>query len=260
VWEPFGTLAKEQGFPEPVMTQWTLLRPRCIGTGRIRTQLMNKSINQSPPKRCPHYSTLFEGLLLLTLIGDETQVQNFEPQSKWQSREWRHATSPRNEKFKSGKTMAKVLWESKAVLVNFVPIGTKVNFDLYWKFLSQVKCQKRYLSITNPGHIQVCIPQRPLGNSVGRFCRNYSTVLISHLQIFNCLFARKTTHEDNIMRYRRQFRRSFVVVAKEWVQLLSGPVQGWKKTRKKIGEVLKQNQLFKWVEWSYVKFSYLTRK
>jgi len=27
--------------------------------------------------------------------------------------------------------MAKVLWESKGVLVNFLSIGTKVNFDLY---------------------------------------------------------------------------------------------------------------------------------
>jgi hypothetical protein len=35
------------------------------------------------------------------------------------------------------------------------------------------------------------------------------------LQIFNCLFARKTAHEHNIMRYRRHFRRPFVVVAKE---------------------------------------------
>ena len=135
--------------------------------------------------------------------------------------------------------MAKFLWESEGVLVNFLPIGTKVNFDLYWKFLSQVKCQKRYLSTTNPGHLQVCIPQRPLGNSAGRFCRNYPTMLISHLQIFTCLFAQKTAHEDNIMRYRRHFRRPFVVVAKEWVQLLPGRVQGWKKTRKKMGKYWK---------------------
>ena len=147
--------------------------------------------------------------------------------------------------------MAKVLWELKSVLVNFLSIGTKVNFDLNWKFLLHAKCQKRYLSMTNPGHLQVCIPRTPLGNSEGRFCCSYTTTLISHWQIFTCLFA----HEDNIMRYRRHFRgRSSLLQRSKCSFYWAG--SRMEEEAKKLGSI-KNNKLFKWAEWSSVKFSYV---
>ena len=56
--------------------------------------------------------TLFERLIM----GHETWIHHYEPESKKRSMQWRHTTSPKPKKFKSqklvGKIMAIVFWDA----------------------------------------------------------------------------------------------------------------------------------------------------
>lgn len=78
------------------------------------------------------------------VTGDETWVHHFTPESKRQSLEWRHPTSPRRRKFKqtqsTGKIMATVFWDRKGVLlIDFMPTGTTINADAYCETLKKLK-------------------------------------------------------------------------------------------------------------------------
>ncbi|XP_064479391.1 histone-lysine N-methyltransferase SETMAR-like [Ornithodoros turicata] len=77
-----------------------------------------------------------DNLLDSIVTGDETWAFHFTPETKQQSREWRHPYSPKPRKFKqsqsAGKVMATVFWDRKGVLlVDFIPAGTTVNADRY---------------------------------------------------------------------------------------------------------------------------------
>jgi Transposase. len=66
------------------------------------------------------------------VIGDETWVYFFEPESKRKSMEWHHTTSPRKKKFKTvrsaGKVMASVFWDDEGmIMVDFLEQGCTIN-------------------------------------------------------------------------------------------------------------------------------------
>lgn len=70
------------------------------------------------------------------VTGDETWLHHFDPESKRQSMEWHHVTSPRTKKFKvtssAGKVMATVFWDMQGViLVDIMPRGTTINSESY---------------------------------------------------------------------------------------------------------------------------------
>ena len=75
---------------------------------------------------------------------DETWVHHFEPESKQQSKQWKHVTSPTPKKAKSvpsaGKVMASVFWDSEGVImVDWLPIThTTSNFWGMWERKSKV--------------------------------------------------------------------------------------------------------------------------
>lgn len=76
------------------------------------------------------------------VTGDETWLHHFDPETKRQSMEWHHVTSPRK-KFKSvpsaGKVMATVFWDSEGViLVNIMAKGTTINSEAYVKTLKKL--------------------------------------------------------------------------------------------------------------------------
>jgi len=52
---------------------------------------------------------------------DETWAHHFDPETKQQSKQWKHATSPTPVKFRkiasAGKIMASVFWDSEGVLM-----------------------------------------------------------------------------------------------------------------------------------------------
>ena len=55
------------------------------------------------------------------VTGDETWIHHYDPESKYQSMEWKHTHSPAKKKFKThptaGKLMLTVSWESKGLLL-----------------------------------------------------------------------------------------------------------------------------------------------
>jgi histone-lysine N-methyltransferase SETMAR len=80
------------------------------------------------------------------VTGDETWLHHFDPETKRQSMEWHHTTSPRKKKFKvvasAGKVMATVFWDMHGViLVDIMPTGATINSESYVRTLQ--KLQKR---------------------------------------------------------------------------------------------------------------------
>ena len=78
------------------------------------------------------------------VTGDETWAFHFTPETKQQSREWRHSSSPKPRKFKTtqsaGKVMATVFWDRKGVLVvDFMAHGTTINADRYCETLKKLR-------------------------------------------------------------------------------------------------------------------------
>ena len=55
------------------------------------------------------------------ITSDEMWCNQYEPESKWQSVEWRHVDSPLRKKFKalpsSGKVMYTVFWDRRGVIL-----------------------------------------------------------------------------------------------------------------------------------------------
>lgn len=56
------------------------------------------------------------------ITGDETWVRRYEPETKRQSMQWKHTSSPSSKKFKSqpsaGKLLLTVFWDSKGPISN----------------------------------------------------------------------------------------------------------------------------------------------
>lgn len=78
------------------------------------------------------------------VTGDETWAFHFTPETKQQSREWRHSTSPKPKKFKqtqsAGKVMTTVFWDRKGLLlIDFLPHGKTVNSDRYCNTLRKLR-------------------------------------------------------------------------------------------------------------------------
>jgi len=78
------------------------------------------------------YSEEGNNFLSRVVAGDETWVSHATPESKQQSTEWRHTSSPTKTKFKqttsTRKIMCTVFWDRKGVLfVDFLPQGSTIN-------------------------------------------------------------------------------------------------------------------------------------
>ena len=75
---------------------------------------------------------------------DETWVFHYEPESKRQSLEWKHVTSPMKKKFKGQRTLHKVMltvfWNMEGLItLGFKSQGTTVNSANYCELLDKVK-------------------------------------------------------------------------------------------------------------------------
>lgn len=78
------------------------------------------------------------------VTGDETWCFHFTPETKEQSRQWRHSGSPAPKKFKvtqsAGKVMATVFWDQKGILlIDFMPPKTTINSDRYGETLKKLR-------------------------------------------------------------------------------------------------------------------------
>jgi len=70
------------------------------------------------------------------VTGDETWVYHRDPESKMESMQWKHKTSPTSKKFRveksAGKVMATVFWDKKGLLLlEFMPQKTTITGQTY---------------------------------------------------------------------------------------------------------------------------------
>jgi histone-lysine N-methyltransferase SETMAR len=90
------------------------------------------------------YSEQSDDFLSRTVIGDETWASHITPESKQQSMERRHTTSPIKNKFKqtisSRKTTRTVFWDRKRILLlEFLPQGSTINARVYYDTLKKLR-------------------------------------------------------------------------------------------------------------------------
>jgi hypothetical protein len=90
------------------------------------------------------YSEQGDDFLNRTVTGDETWVSHVTPESKQQSIEWRHTSSPIKKKFKqtisTRKIMCTVFWDSKGfLLVEFLPQGSTIHASVYCDTLKKLR-------------------------------------------------------------------------------------------------------------------------
>lgn len=90
------------------------------------------------------YSDEGDEFLSQIVTGDETWVAHVTPESKRQSMEWRHSTSPKKVKFKrtlsARKIMCTVFWDRQGVLlVDFLPRGDTIKAQTYCETLTRLR-------------------------------------------------------------------------------------------------------------------------
>jgi hypothetical protein len=67
---------------------------------------------------------------------DETSLYHYDPESKQQSMEWQHSSSPCHNKFQVlkpiGKIVASIFWDQNGILlIDYFPKGQTINAEYY---------------------------------------------------------------------------------------------------------------------------------
>ena len=78
------------------------------------------------------------------ITSDETWVHHYTPETKQQSKQWKHADSPPPKKAKSvlsaGKVMASIFWDAKGILlIDYLPKGQTITGEYYSNLLDQLQ-------------------------------------------------------------------------------------------------------------------------
>ena len=76
------------------------------------------------------------------ILNCEAWVYQYDPETKWQSMEWRHSTSPRAKKLKIQKPSAKVLvcWNVREViLLDFLEQDSTMDSERYTALLKKLQ-------------------------------------------------------------------------------------------------------------------------
>jgi len=75
---------------------------------------------------------------------DETWLYHYDPETKQQSMEWWHSSSPRPKKFQvqksAGKVLTSIFWDQDSILlIDYLPKGQTINAEYYSSLLVQLK-------------------------------------------------------------------------------------------------------------------------
>lgn len=89
-------------------------------------------------------SSNMDDFLARIVTQDETWVPHFDPETKEESKQWKHPDSPPPRKFKvvksAGKVMVTVFWDAQGVLlVDFLEQGHTINGHYYADLLHQLR-------------------------------------------------------------------------------------------------------------------------
>ncbi|XP_067127515.1 histone-lysine N-methyltransferase SETMAR-like [Centruroides vittatus] len=114
------------------------------------------------------YSDEGDDFLSRIVTGDETWVAYVTPESKQQSMEWRHSSSPRKVKFKqtisAQKIMCTVFWDRyRVLLVDFLLHGETINSAAYCETLKKLRraVQNERWGLLNKGVVLLHDNARP---------------------------------------------------------------------------------------------------
>lgn len=82
--------------------------------------------------------------IMQLVTQDETWIHHFDPESKQQSMQWKHLTSPPPKKFKviasAGKVMASVFWDSDGIImIDYLENGKTITGDYYASLLVKLR-------------------------------------------------------------------------------------------------------------------------
>ena len=70
---------------------------------------------------------------------EETWLYHYDPETKQQSMEWRHSSSPHPKK-SAGKVLTSIFWDQEGVLlIYYLPKGQTINAEFYLSLLLQLK-------------------------------------------------------------------------------------------------------------------------
>ena len=129
------TILHEHLSMSKVCARWVpkMLTPDMKATRVNRSSVLLSRYNVNP-----------ENFLSRVVTGDETWVYYYDPPSKFESMEWKHAGSPRTKKFKVSRTtkkvMASVFWDTDGVIhINYLPRGTTMNGQYYADLLVRLR-------------------------------------------------------------------------------------------------------------------------
>jgi len=93
-------------------------------------------------RRLARYREEGDNFLQQIVTGDETLIHHYEPESKRQSMQWKHPSSPVAKKFKTqpstGKLMLTIFWDSQVpILETYQERGTTVTSATYCDMLQR---------------------------------------------------------------------------------------------------------------------------
>jgi hypothetical protein len=89
------------------------------------------------------YEAEGDDFLSIIVTGDKAWIYHFEPETKRQSMEWHHTSSPRKKKFKAipsaRKIMATVFWDYEGAILIDVLLSRRqtINSDVYVETLKK---------------------------------------------------------------------------------------------------------------------------
>ena len=129
------TILHEQLSMSKVCARWV---PKMLTPDMKATRVNTSSVLLS------RYNVNPENFLSRVVTGDETWVYYYDPPSKFESMEWKHAGSPRTKKFKVSRTtkklMATVFWDTDGVIhIDYLPRGTTMNGQYYADLLVRLR-------------------------------------------------------------------------------------------------------------------------
>lgn len=118
-----------------VSARWV---PRMLTPDQKRVRVTTSTANLAAFRANP---TRFLGRFVTV---DETWVHHFDPESKRQSMQWKHASSPAPKKFRvqasAGKVMATVFWDAEGVLyIDYLQRGTTITGQYYANLIAKVR-------------------------------------------------------------------------------------------------------------------------
>ena len=135
---------------------------------KVCARWVPKELTEERKRKCldvcsRHLACYREGdnFLQQIVTGDETWIQHYEPESKRQSMQWKHPSSPVAKKFKTqplaGKLMLTIFWDSQgSILETCQERGTTVTSAMYCDMLQremkpaihEENCQRKFCCCT----------------------------------------------------------------------------------------------------------------